>query len=436
MALIARRDDDEAFSSPFHTSQVKSKERQKKSEFGIHEVYEMALEQHPTMSVEDYFALEENSEERYEYVDGRVYMMAGATKTYDTIKANMERNLWAPLRGSGCRTYSSDMRVFASPTRYYHPDVTISCNSDNLDEEATVRSPRVVIEVLSPGTIKTDYKEKLRAYLACPTIETYMLVDSWSMLVTMYHKEDQGQWRFQFFKGDDEVVIPGLNLHLSLADIYLDVHWKKEALENKSGYISGKTMPVEDYRKLELLDDVHYEYIDGKTYLIDGNTANHSQIRRNMELIMYWALRRSGPCHSFGYGMQILLKSEASERLDFVYPDVTVSCAAADWKPESTLIEAPRVVVEVLAARTELKDRREKLQAYLACPTLEAYVLVDLQEPYVEMYYKDGKQCCYQFFRAGDEIVLPGLDVRFAVDEIYDELAFAEMASEREREEV
>src|SRR5260221_621489 len=86
----------------------------------------MALEHQQTMTVEEYFQLEENDPDtRYEYIDGHVYAMAGGTANHDTIKSNIQRILWNLLRGSNCRVYSSDMKVYISETRYFHPDVIV-----------------------------------------------------------------------------------------------------------------------------------------------------------------------------------------------------------------------------------------------------------------------------------------------------------------------
>lgn len=46
-------------------------------------------------------------------------------------------------------------------------------------------------------------------------------------------------------------------------------------------------------------------------------------------------------------------------------------------------------------------------------------------------YYKEDKQCRYQCFKAGDEVVLSCLDARFVVDDVYDGMAFEEEARER-----
>src|SRR5579872_3728828 len=89
----------------------------------------MALEHRKTMTVEEYFLLEQNDPDtRYEYVDGYVYAMAGGSFNHDTIKSNIHRILWGLLRGGKCRVYSSDMRVYISKERYFHPDVTVTCD--------------------------------------------------------------------------------------------------------------------------------------------------------------------------------------------------------------------------------------------------------------------------------------------------------------------
>jgi Uma2 family endonuclease len=174
------------------------------------------------MTVEEYFQLEENDiNHRYEYVDGYVYMMAGGTVNHDTIKSNIERILWVLLRGQKCRTYSSDMKVFVSATCYYHPDVTVSCDPRNRGTQKMVQAPRIVVEVLSPSTETTDRRRKLRDYLACPTIEEYVMVDSRSVTIEIYRKEGQ-KWVYEMLKGEDIVQLTSIGVHFPLLAAYED----------------------------------------------------------------------------------------------------------------------------------------------------------------------------------------------------------------------
>ncbi len=154
----------------------------------------MAIEHPQTMTVEEYFHLEENDPDtRYEYIDGHVYAMAGGTANHDTIKSNLQRILWSLLRGGPCRVYSSDMKVFISETRYFHPDVIVTCDPGDRGTVQAIQSPRLVVEVLSPSTELTDRTWKLQNYRTHPTIEEYMLVDAKSLKIEIYHKE-KNKW--------------------------------------------------------------------------------------------------------------------------------------------------------------------------------------------------------------------------------------------------
>jgi Uma2 family endonuclease len=95
----------------------------------------MALEHQQTMTVEEYFQLEENDPDtRYEYIDGHVYAMAGGTANHDTIKSNIQRILWNLLRGSTCRVYSSDSQSFKIEIYHKEQNKWIYDAFENTDE--------------------------------------------------------------------------------------------------------------------------------------------------------------------------------------------------------------------------------------------------------------------------------------------------------------
>jgi Uma2 family endonuclease len=82
------------------------------------------------VSVAKYFKREKQHPEIcYEYLDGTVSMIAGGSFNHDTIQSNIQGILWSLLRGKTCRVYSSGMRTRVSETRYFHPDVVITCDT-------------------------------------------------------------------------------------------------------------------------------------------------------------------------------------------------------------------------------------------------------------------------------------------------------------------
>jgi Uma2 family endonuclease len=188
----------------------------------------MASERTPTMSVEEYFELEENNPDtRYEYFDGYVYMMSGGSANHATISGNIYAILKSFLRGGPCRVYNSDMKVRVSEKCYFHPDVTVTCDPRDRGTADLIQSPRLVIEVLSPSTEARDRGRKLQCYLACPSIEEYLLVDTRSMRIEIYRKE-QKKWVYDAFEAGDEVELITLSMFFPVADAYEAVIFEKE----------------------------------------------------------------------------------------------------------------------------------------------------------------------------------------------------------------
>ena len=84
-----------------------------------------------TMTVEEYFAFDEATEIRYEYIDGEIIPVTGGTLYHGIIMANASGELWQLLKGSDCRVISSDMRNRVSPTRYVYPDFSVVCGAND-----------------------------------------------------------------------------------------------------------------------------------------------------------------------------------------------------------------------------------------------------------------------------------------------------------------
>jgi Uma2 family endonuclease len=74
----------------------------------------------------------------------------------------------------------------------------------------------------------TDY------YLACSTMEEYLLVDSQSMRIEIYRKE-QKKWMYDAFEADDMVELASMSVLFPVIDAYEDVVFEKEGNKKRSG---------------------------------------------------------------------------------------------------------------------------------------------------------------------------------------------------------
>ena len=180
----------------------------------------MALPEYPVIDVEDYLLLDRNSKEkRYEYLDGELRMLAGGSTYHSRIIANLTGILYSALRGSSCHLYNSDIRLQLSASRYVYPDITVSC--DRRDEELSdmIKYPRLIVEVLSPSTEIIDRIKKFAYYRECPTVQEYMMVDSQSILLEIYRREDDG-WKFYTFGPGSTIKLASLDVSFSIDELY------------------------------------------------------------------------------------------------------------------------------------------------------------------------------------------------------------------------
>lgn len=184
----------------------------------------MAVPHNTHMSVEEYLQLDSQSMDvRYEYIDGQVYMMSGGTANHSAIAVNLTSLLRGLLRGHTCRVYNSDLRVQVAEERYVYPDVTVSCDERDRGEVELVRSPRVVIEVLSPTTEAYNRGLKFAYYRECATIQEYVLVNTAYPAIEVCRRQKNNWWSFQTYRPGDEVELFSLGVRFSANIVYEDI---------------------------------------------------------------------------------------------------------------------------------------------------------------------------------------------------------------------
>ncbi len=185
----------------------------------------------PHLSVVDYLAGEKESQVRYEYVDGQVYAMAGASDRHNRIALNLSSRLNDRTGDGPCETFMSDMKVRVDPVLYYYPDVVVTCDPPGGDAYLRTQ-PRLIIEVLSPTTERIDRHEKLRAYLQVASMREYALISQDEMRIELHRRQENEQWALETFTQPEEsLTFDSVELTLTVADVYRNVRLPEEPVE-------------------------------------------------------------------------------------------------------------------------------------------------------------------------------------------------------------
>lgn len=185
---------------------------------------------HPTaarnhLTEAEYLALEAESEERHELINGEVVAMAGGSPAHNTIIANLTRELGRLLRQRPCIVMSSDQRVNVEATGLYtYPDLTVVCGGPQfgLKGSTTLLNPTVVVEVLSEATELYDRGAKAAHYRRLASLQAYVLVSQKPRRIEVFQRTPEGRWLLHEAE-EGEVEIPALDVRLSLEEVYLHV---------------------------------------------------------------------------------------------------------------------------------------------------------------------------------------------------------------------
>jgi Uma2 family endonuclease len=175
-------------------------------------------------TLEEYSALEQGSDARFEYWDGEIVCMSGGTLQHSLISDNCYALLRESLKGRPCRAFTGRMPIKTpSLPPYRYPDASVVCGgivTEKVNGIDTLVNPVLVVEVLSPGTELVDHNQKKAAYQALPSLHEYLMFWHDMPHVTQFVREGESWVRQDY--GDLRAVVPlaSVNCQLALSEVY------------------------------------------------------------------------------------------------------------------------------------------------------------------------------------------------------------------------
>lgn len=176
------------------------------------------------LTAEEYLQGEETADFKYEYQQGEVRAMVGATDNHVTIAMNLALLLKQHLKNTPCRTYISGMKVRVEKAdAYFYPDIMVSCNPKDLASTLYKHHPLFIAEVLSPSTEAFDRGNKFNAYRQLESLQTYWLIDTNALRIDSFTRTQNDDWLLHSYtKADEMVEIKGLEVQCLLKELYED----------------------------------------------------------------------------------------------------------------------------------------------------------------------------------------------------------------------
>lgn len=146
------------------------------------------------ISYQEYEALVESSDQRYELIGGEVYLLAAPSFKHQVAVNEMSWHFYNYFQDKPCRALTSpfDVRLFGFATKFdedpnvVQPDLVVICDQDKVDADGKYMGvPTLVVEVLSPSTQGKDRATKLQLYMKSG-VQEYWIVDLESKSVLLF----------------------------------------------------------------------------------------------------------------------------------------------------------------------------------------------------------------------------------------------------------
>lgn len=195
----------------------------------------MLVADNPTKhyTIAGYFELEDASETRHEFNNGKLTEMAGGILPHNSIKLRLGGTVDRLLDTQKLphMALNSDTKVrIEAFNRFVYPDLTISDGTPEyyttpegaLRRDAIV-NPLVIFEVLSEDTRNFDKGGKFDLYCTVPGFREYVLVEPEAVWVkSLYLHDPAGNlWRHQILTDRQAVLtLHSLHFDIPLDDLY------------------------------------------------------------------------------------------------------------------------------------------------------------------------------------------------------------------------
>lgn len=160
----------------------------------------------------DCLAWDEN--ERIEIINGEAFLMAAPSSIHQEISMEISRQLANYLEGKQCRVYPAPfaVRLFEKDgdaaenvDTVVEPDISVVCDKSKIDMHGCKGAPDLVVEILSPSSLRNDRLVKLRLYQRAGVRE-YWIADPENKTVQVFLSDGAGTLRPHEDYGHEDVA--------------------------------------------------------------------------------------------------------------------------------------------------------------------------------------------------------------------------------------
>ncbi|QUI24555.1 type II toxin-antitoxin system Phd/YefM family antitoxin [Vallitalea pronyensis] len=143
------------------------------------------------ISYEDFLKISENSDDRFEYIDGEIYLLASPKVTHQNVLMELVGLFYNFFNGKPCQPafapFDITLKRNAENINIVQPDLMIICDLEEHlnDRDYYMGVPTLAVEIISQSSRKKDYIKKLDLYMDCG-VKEYWIVNPFNQEITIF----------------------------------------------------------------------------------------------------------------------------------------------------------------------------------------------------------------------------------------------------------
>jgi Uma2 family endonuclease len=169
-------------------------------------------------TLEEFLAFDDGTDTSYQLFEGRIVAMNPPLRGHSVLAARLARIVGSQLK-SPCEV-AAEAGIIPVNRRnsWYKADLIVTCTPGSY-KDPFIAEPVLVIEVLSPTTIATDFNRKLPDYQQIPSMRDILLVSSMERLIRHWRREADG-WTEHGHRRAATVRLSGLPVAIAMRELY------------------------------------------------------------------------------------------------------------------------------------------------------------------------------------------------------------------------
>jgi Uma2 family endonuclease len=165
----------------------------------------------------EFLEFEQQSQERHEFVDGNLFVMAGGTTKHNVYALILISMMMQHALQRGY-IICNDVILETPFGRGYYPDAYVVPLTNDLNARVQ-QHPVIIIEVLSDSTEAIDRGEKWQAYQQILSLEQYVLLSQNEVTAEVFTRDGR-DWRYKKLEADEKLVFSKLEFEIVLSSLY------------------------------------------------------------------------------------------------------------------------------------------------------------------------------------------------------------------------